>query len=122
MNVLFSYDKQRVDTYDALVEALPDDAVASPTRSTIPLVSFWADPKTRAAEFAERLRFDLPASIELHFEYAVPPPAGRGKASFTDVMLVAPNVALSIEAKFSEPKYETVAAWLERGDKQNRAD
>jgi hypothetical protein len=72
MNVHFLYGKQRLTTYDALSRLCPD-AVASPTRSTVPLVSYWAEPQTHAAELAEGLGFDLPKSIELHFEYAVLP-------------------------------------------------
>jgi hypothetical protein len=35
-------------------------------------------------------------------------------------MLIAPSVALAIEAKFTEPEYESVEHWLKQGDATNR--
>lgn len=40
------------------------------------------------------------------------PVKGMGKASHTDVMAKTNGAALAIEAKWTEPRYKTVAAWL----------
>lgn len=64
---------------------------------------------------------DLLASVgisstpEIHLEYTVPPRAGKGIASHTDAMVVASDSALAIEAKWTEPRYETVGEWLKKG-------
>jgi hypothetical protein len=63
-----------------------------------------------------------PTDTELHFEYEVPVQAGRGKSSYTDLMILGNDIALAIEAKFTEPRYESVATWLGRAKSPNRAD
>ncbi|MDE0332469.1 MAG: hypothetical protein OXL41_11430 [Nitrospinae bacterium] len=72
-------------------------------------------------EFSKVLGFELPRSVCLNFEYKVPVQCGRGPASQTDLMLISGEVCVAIEAKFTEPKYETVAQWLVKGkDIENR--
>jgi hypothetical protein len=58
----------------------------------------------------------------LHFEYEVPVRAGHGKASYTDLMILADEVAVGIEAKFTEPPYKSVTAWLKRMSADNGRD
>ena len=71
-------------------------------------------------------RFGLPSSwsdrVDLHFEYAVPVQRGRGKPSYTDLMILGDDVAVAIEAKFTEPRYESVGTWLGLKQTSNRAD
>jgi hypothetical protein len=93
------------------------------TRSTAPLLLWWRD------HAQEKL---LPAVDLSHalarFEYAVPARceacgegAGRGKASMTDVMVSIDDHAIAVEVKYTEPRYETVAAWRKKGrDGDNR--
>jgi hypothetical protein len=103
--------------------ALIDDALdlykasefASATRSTVPLVSLlkhggevWAS-ITKELSAAHR-------SDELHLEFTVKPPQGRGKASHTDIMLIQGNRAVAFEAKWTEPRYDQVSKWLVGGD------
>jgi hypothetical protein len=58
---------------------------------------------------------------ELYFEYPVKVRDGRGKPSFTDLMIKGIGVALGIEAKHREPEYESCADWLgESGPDTNR--
>jgi hypothetical protein len=52
---------------------------------------------------------------DLHFEYIVNPPNGRGKSSHTDLMVRSKDQALAIEAKWTEPRYEEVDKWLVGG-------
>ena len=35
---------------------------------------------------------------------------GRGKPSYTDLMILAPGTAIAIEGKYTEPAYESVRA------------
>ena len=63
----------------------------------------------------------FPDDYDLFLEYTVRPPQGRGKASHTDVMLRSGPRSLAIEAKWTEPMYETVKKWLKAGkDPANR--
>jgi hypothetical protein len=59
---------------------------------------------------------------ELHFEYQVPVQRGRGKPSYTDLIILGDDVAVAIEAKFTEPRYESVRTWLGPKQATNRAD
>jgi hypothetical protein len=55
------------------------------------------------------------AVADLHLEYQVKAGRGRGKASHTDLMAIQsgpPPRSIAIEAKWTEPRYETVAKWL----------
>jgi hypothetical protein len=51
----------------------------------------------------------------MEFEYKTPPPKGQGKESHTDLMISWNDVAVGIEAKYTEPHYETVADWINQG-------
>jgi len=74
------------------------------------------------AALGEAVRLDLTAAVELVIEYAVQPPKGEGKASFTDLMVRCADASLAIEAKYTEPRYETVGSWLGPNPTQNRQD
>lgn len=51
-------------------------------------------------------------TAQLSFEYHVPAQAGKGKASLTDLMISTGDDAIAIEAKYTEPHYESVSTWL----------
>ena len=55
------------------------------------------------------------------FEYPVPVNGGKGKASMTDLMILADNYAIAIEAKWTEckHKYEVIGDWENSGDAVN---
>lgn len=90
------------------------------TRSTIPLMSWWRD----KADVQLLPGADLANSIA-RFEYSVPARCatcgGTGKPSMTDVMVHLEGQAIAIEAKYNEPKYESVDLWRSKGkDPKNR--
>lgn len=58
--------------------------------------------------------------VSVAFERKVPSPRGEGLPSQTDVMVLFDQVALAIEAKWTEPRYETVAKRLTRKDSNGR--
>jgi hypothetical protein len=113
---------REVRSFEELVEELGPDAVASPRRSTVPLVDYWRAPEQRLPDLWERLHVPHPGDTEMHFEYEVPVQRGRGKSSFTDLMVFTADVVVAIEAKFTEPRYESVATWLGGTPTTNRVD
>lgn len=103
---------REVDTFEALVKQLGADTFASPKRSTMPLLDYWRQPELRLRELWDGLGVRHPDRADLYFEYEVPPQLGRGKSSYTDLMVITDDVAVAIEAKFTEPRYESVHTWL----------
>jgi hypothetical protein len=95
-----------------VIGLLDAGAFASPTRSTLPLLDYWREPEARLHDLGKALGWPLLPSADLTFEFQVPVREGRGKPSFTDLMIVTPDCALAIEAKYTEPRYETVHEWL----------
>jgi uncharacterized protein DUF6946 len=122
MTLLRTVHGREVRSFEELIKELGPDAVASPRRSTVPLVDYWRSPEQRLPELWERLRVRQPGDTEMHFEYKVPVQRGRGKSSFTDLMICAGDVAVAIEAKFTEPRYESVATWLGGTPTTNRVN
>ena len=113
------YNQDPIATLDAALPQYPADELASPTRSTVALLS-WL--KHEPLGLQSLLRdVVIPVDCSQNLEYQVKPLSGRGKASHTDVMLIARPSALAIEAKWTEPRYEPVGQWVLKGiDCQNR--
>jgi hypothetical protein len=111
-----------VSSFEELVKQLGPDAFASPKRSTVPLLDYWRVPDPRLRDMAARLGVRWSEHFELHFEYEVAVQRGRGKSSYTDLMILGEDVAVAIEAKFTEPRYESVGTWLAAAQTTNRAD
>ncbi len=89
----------------------------SPYRSTVALLTlFKVDPTMKVIpnELIDR------SDTECVFEYEVEVGRGRGYPSCTDLMIVSPDTCIAIEAKRTEPHYETVAQW--RGDSWNKRE
>jgi hypothetical protein len=106
------YKDKVVPDFEQLVKLLPSYAVATPVRSTVPLVDFWRTPKARLTQLSAAIGVALAPPIDLCFEYPVRVQRGRGKASFTDLMIVSSSAVVGIEAKFTEPRPEIVGDWL----------
>jgi hypothetical protein len=115
-------NSRAVRSFEELVEQLGLDAVASPKRSTVPLLDYWRQPGPRLRFLEAHLGVKSSDQTELHFEYEVPVQQGRGKSSYTDLMILGDDVAVAIEAKFTEPRYESVGTWLGPEQATNRAD
>jgi len=120
--VSMRYKDKVVPDFDQLVKLLPPSAVASPLRSTVPLVDFWRTPESRLTQLSAAIGVALLAPIDLGFEYPVRVQRGRGKPSFTDLMIVANSAVVVIEAKFTEPRSETVRDWLGDPPHLNRSE
>jgi hypothetical protein len=116
----FRWDTTAVVDFGALVHAIPADVLNSPRRSVIPLIDFFRQPSTALVALGSALQLELVGATELAFEYAVPPPKGQGKPSYTDLMIRCADVSIAIEAKYTEPRYESVRSWLGTSPTPNR--
>ncbi len=90
----------------------------SKTRSTVPMLDLLIHTSGVFDSIIREIGF--PAQHDLSLEYTVGPFGGRGKASHTDVMLKAGAHALAIEAKWTEPMYDTVQKWFGAGSENKR--
>lgn len=99
--------------YTNLLDATTDGDLATPTRSTVPLLAYWRDHDLRARELLAGVGSSpaAGASAQLCFEYPTKSLRGR-RASMTDLLVLADAVAVAVEAKWTEPRYDTVAKWL----------
>jgi hypothetical protein len=104
-----------------LLQCVPDDALDSPRRSVVPLLDFCRAPARAASALSGATKLSLGDEAEFIFEYPVRVQKGRGKASFTDLLIHTPTTVLAIEAKYTEPEYETVRSWLREPVETNRA-
>jgi hypothetical protein len=104
------FDKDPVESVADLLQRFGKGAFTSPFRSTIPLVALVKDDY----EIFTRIVTECGsgASFATHFEYKVEVPGVIGNPSQTDAMILSPNLALALEAKWTEPRYETVAKRL----------
>ncbi|MBI2898585.1 MAG: hypothetical protein HYY17_00200 [Planctomycetes bacterium] len=107
------FDREPVDDLETLLPRYKPTEFQSATRSTIPLLSLIKDGCPVLRDFLSRC--DLPEKVTLHFEFQVPPRKGIGQASHTDLIVRFDGGALALEAKWTEPRYETVREWLSRG-------
>lgn len=116
------FDRQPLTSTDEAIRFYKYVEFASPTRSTIPLLSLLK----HGGEIWKSVLLHFGSqdySTEAHLEFSVPPPQGIGSASRTDVMLIDGDRAVAIEAKWTEPRYEEVGVWLKEGnDAENRLE
>jgi len=115
-----SWNLEQAASFNALLALPPDSALDSPWRSVVPLLDFWRKPQERLSEVGRRLGVNLISTTELAFEFPVPVQKGRGKSSFTDVMIIGPDSAIAVEAKYTEPEYQSVRDWLGATTGSNR--
>jgi len=113
MNKLY-FDRGEIASIDALYGKYPIREFASPTRSTVPLLSWLKHKGAAVQKVLAKLGVQRG---EFHFEYSVMPELGRGSASMTDLMVLDTKGGSSaaIEAKWTEPRYKTVKDWLREG-------
>jgi len=115
------YDKTPYDTIAAAIPMYGGREFQSPTRSTVPLLSWLKYEQPMVNSLLRDM--GLHPDCTLHLEYTVAPKQGAGVASHTDLMVRQQGCALAIEAKWTEPRYDTVSKWLKKGSNlQNRKD
>lgn len=114
------FGKDEVQGFEGLVERFSLLAFASPFRSTIPLLDFWREPELRLEAFARTVGIERLDSADLFFEFPVGVRRGRGKPSYTDLLIEGEDAAIAVEAKFTEPPYQDVQTWLGKNPTSNR--
>ncbi len=67
--VSLRYHHKVVADFEQLVKLLPPSAVASPLRSTVPLVDFWRTPESRLAQLSAATGVALLPPIEMRFDF-----------------------------------------------------
>ena len=94
---------------------------ASPLRSTIPLLSLLKHQPALLQAVLAKMAISDPCN--LHLEYTVAPPQGKGIPSHTDLFITSGDTSLAIEVKWTEPRYETVGKWCNKDtNHKNRID
>ena len=107
------FDKKQVNALDDVFACYSTHEFESPTRSTVPLLSLLQD---ASATKTLLQKLDLnDESLNAHLEYQVRPSKGDGKASHTDLMLIQNGNSVAIEAKWTEPPYDSVEKWVQKG-------
>jgi hypothetical protein len=119
MNV--HYDKEIINDIGEAVTMYGGKEFQSPTRSTVPLLSLLKHEQPMVNSLLREM--GVLADCNLHLEYTVAPQQGVGVASHTDVMVISGESSLAVEAKWTEPRYDPVREWLEKGPNPlNRRD
>lgn len=101
------YDVQAVPEFAELCEHFTGKALQSPYRSTVPLLSLVRHHLSDWHLFLKSLGCEQP--LPVHFEFCVESPKRGGNPSQTDAMVFSTDSLWGIEAKWTEPRYETVA-------------
>jgi hypothetical protein len=119
MNV--HYDKEIISAIDKAVTMYGEKEFQSPTRSTVPLLSWLKYEQTMVSLLLREI--GMSRDCNMHLEYTVAPQRGKGVASHTDLMVISRESSFAVEAKWTEPRYETVGEWLKKGSNPlNRHD
>jgi len=92
-------------------DEINDNEFKNLTRSTISLLSYWRDQKAAVAILERGLGIKDLGRATVHFEYVTPSLRASDKASYSDVMVLSPSVAIAVEGKWTEPAYQTVREW-----------
>jgi hypothetical protein len=108
----FAIDTKPVSGLSEVVLELSDSALASPFRSTVPLLALTKDAWPRFVNVLAGC--GVVGDVSVAFERTVSSARGEGRPSYTDAMVLSDISALAIEAKWTEPRYETVTTRLAR--------
>ncbi len=119
MNMILNYGNDSVAGFNALLDRYSLNHFNSPKRSTVPLLAYWKEPE-RVLACLTRFGLHAPDTLTLAFEYDVPVQEGKGPPSCTDLMILGQNLAVAVEAKYTEPVYETVKEWLRKDYSENK--
>ncbi len=108
MNMMkYCFDTESMAGIEELCQRMTGKALRSPYRSTVPLLSLVEHSQP---EWHSLLAlWGAPPDSTVHFEYCVASPKAGGNASQTDALLMSDSTVWAVEAKWTEPRYETVA-------------
>ena len=108
----YYFNLQPMRDFASLCARFGVKALQSPYRSTVPLLSLVEHGRPVWESLIDS--WGVPRGTSLHFEYRAKSPKPRGNPSHTDMMLMSGGKAWAIEAKWTEPRYETVANRLRK--------
>ena len=103
----YCFDTDPMADFGKLCERMAGKPLQSPYRSTVPLLSLVEH--SRPSWRALLTRLEAPPDSTIYFEYRVPSPKANGNPSQTDALIMSESKVWGIEAKWTEPRYETVA-------------
>lgn len=95
-------------------------ALQSPTRSTVPLLDMALNVPTQLLSIVDECGAE--PNSDFRFEYEVRSGSETARPSQTDLMVLGRSSALAVEAKWTEPVYESVATRLKRRTKDRKDD
>ncbi len=104
------FDQNMLHPLDLAADVYKESEFMSPTRSTVPMLSLLRHDYDLFSTILRRL--GMSDQSDIHLEYTVKSPQGKGTPSHTDVFVRDGNNTLAIEAKWTEPRYITVEEWL----------
>jgi hypothetical protein len=108
----YFFDTQEIPDFPSLCACFTGKSLQSPHRSTVPLLSLVRHSQPQWNALLDSWR--APHQARVHFEYCVASPKRGGHASQTDALLVSDSTVWAVEAKWREPRYETVAERLSK--------
>ena len=111
------FDRQPIGSIDDAYAMYKASEFESPTRSTIPLLSWLKHEQQALVNLLAELEVPKPRSI--HLEYKVQCPQGNRPESQTDFMALSNQIAVAFESKWTEPIGDTVTTWLQSRNEQN---
>jgi hypothetical protein len=103
----YCFDTEPVEGIEELCNRMTGKALQSPHRSTVPLLSLVEHSRPEWNSLLTSL--GAPTGGTIYFEYCVASPKPGGNPSQTDALLMSDSTVWAIEAKWTEPRYETVA-------------
>jgi hypothetical protein len=108
------FDREAVPNFTSLCKKFTGNALRSPFRSTVPLLSLIGhNPKQWNSLMT---KIDAPADSPVHLEFCVASPIASGNPSQTDALVTASSGAWAIEAKWTEQRYESVSKRINRSE------
>jgi len=109
METKLYYKKDKINSINELIKKYSINEFKSPFRSTIPLLILYKIQPNNCFGLMEE---SYESNEKYIFEFETPVTKGIGNPSCTDLMIEYPNTCIAIEAKWTEPAYETVINWL----------
>ena len=103
---IYFYDTKPQDGIANLCKRMTGNALQSPFRSTVPLLSLVEHSPHQWHSLLKL--WGIPINSAVHFEYCVSSPKPGGNPSKTDALVMSDSSVVAVEAKWTEPRYSTV--------------
>ena len=103
----YCFDTELVLDFAALCKRFAGKPLQSPYRSTVPLLSLIEHSSQRWKALLKSL--GASTDLTIHLEYCVASAKSGGHPSQTDALFISDSTVWAVEAKWTEPRYDTVA-------------